>query len=36
MNAPAPTPITTDIILASAAGLSAAWMVEMATRYFAL
>jgi MFS transporter, DHA2 family, multidrug resistance protein len=33
---PAPTPITTHTILSSAAGLSAAWMVEMATRYFAL
>ena len=38
MNAPGPTPtpITAHTVLASAAGLSAAWMVEMATRYFAL
>jgi MFS transporter, DHA2 family, multidrug resistance protein len=33
---PQPTPITASTILSSAAALSAAWMVEMATRYFAL
>ena len=33
---PTPTPITAHTILSSVAGLSAAWMVEMATRYFAL
>ena len=36
MAGPKPTPITVDTLLSSAAGLSAAWMVEMATRYFAL
>jgi MFS transporter, DHA2 family, multidrug resistance protein len=33
---PKPTPITAHTILSSLAGLTAAWMVEMATRYFAL
>jgi len=33
---PKPTPITAHTILSSFAGLAAAWMVEMATRYFAL
>jgi hypothetical protein len=33
---PKPTPITVHTILSSLAGFSAAWMVEMATRYFAL
>jgi DHA2 family multidrug resistance protein len=33
---PAPTPITRDTWLASIAAFSAAWMVVMATRYFAL
>lgn len=33
---PRPTPITAHTILASAAAFSAAWMVIMATRYFAL
>jgi DHA2 family multidrug resistance protein len=33
---PMPTPITVHTVLSSVAGLSAAWMVEMATRYFAL
>ena len=32
---PQPTPITAHTVLSSLAGLSAAWMVEMATRYFA-
>jgi len=36
MPAPAPTPITQNVILSSAAALFAAWMVLMATRYFAL
>src|SRR5580692_12777104 len=31
-----PTPITANAILSSVAGFSAAWMVVMATRYFAL
>jgi DHA2 family multidrug resistance protein len=31
-----PTPITANAILSSVAGFSAAWMVEMATRYYAL
>jgi hypothetical protein len=31
-----PTPITVDTVLASAAAFCAAWMVEMATRYYAL
>jgi len=33
---PAPTPITAHAVLSSIAGLSAAWMVLMATRYYAL
>jgi DHA2 family multidrug resistance protein len=33
---PAPTPITAHTIVSSLAGLSAAWMVVMATRYYAL
>lgn len=33
---PIPTPITADTVLASTAGLFAAWMVIMATRYYAL
>jgi MFS transporter, DHA2 family, multidrug resistance protein len=33
---PMPTPITAHTILSSLAGLSAAWMVVMATRYYAL
>jgi MFS transporter, DHA2 family, multidrug resistance protein len=33
---PAPTPITAHSILSSTAGFSAAWMVVMATRYYAL
>ena len=38
MNTPQPaaTPITSHTILASVAGFAAAWMVLMATRYFAL
>jgi MFS transporter, DHA2 family, multidrug resistance protein len=38
MNAlrPQATPITTDVILSSGAALLAAWMVLMATRYYAL
>jgi MFS transporter, DHA2 family, multidrug resistance protein len=38
VNTPGPvaTPITFHTLLSSFAGLSAAWMVEMATRYFAL
>jgi MFS transporter, DHA2 family, multidrug resistance protein len=34
--APAPTPITVHAVLSSLAGFSASWMVEMATRYYAL
>jgi MFS transporter, DHA2 family, multidrug resistance protein len=34
--APTPTPITVNAILASLAAFSAAWMVEMATRFYAL
>jgi DHA2 family multidrug resistance protein len=33
---PTPTPITANAILCSVAAFSAAWMVEMATRYYAL
>jgi MFS transporter, DHA2 family, multidrug resistance protein len=33
---PVPTPITANAILSSVAALSAAWMVLMATRYYAL
>jgi MFS transporter, DHA2 family, multidrug resistance protein len=33
---PTPTPITANTILSSIAGFFAAWMVEMATRYYAL
>ena len=33
---PMPTPITANSILSSVAGFSAAWMVVMATRYYAL
>jgi MFS transporter, DHA2 family, multidrug resistance protein len=33
---PKPTPITVHTVLSSFSGLSASWMVEMATRYFAL
>jgi DHA2 family multidrug resistance protein len=33
---PTPTPITANAILSGVAGFSAAWMVEMATRYYAL
>ncbi len=33
---PAPTPITKTIILASVSAFAAAWMVQMAVRYFAL
>jgi DHA2 family multidrug resistance protein len=33
---PAPTPITADVLLSSLAAFSAAWMVIMATRYYAL
>jgi MFS transporter, DHA2 family, multidrug resistance protein len=33
---PMPTPITANAILSSLAAFSAAWMVEMATRYYAL
>jgi DHA2 family multidrug resistance protein len=33
---PLPTPITANAILSSVAAFSAAWMVEMATRYYAL
>lgn len=33
---PTPTPITASAVLSSFAGFSAAWMVEMATRYYAL
>ena len=38
MNTPSPaaTPVTANTILASVAGLSASWMVLMATRYYAL
>jgi hypothetical protein len=38
VNTPGPvaTPITAHTLLSSFAGLCAAWMVEMATRYFAL
>jgi MFS transporter, DHA2 family, multidrug resistance protein len=36
MSEPAPTPITASAILSSVAALFAAWMVVMATRYFAL
>src|SRR5580658_4109857 len=36
MPQPMPTPITLHSILSSLAGLSAGWMVIMATRYFAL
>jgi MFS transporter, DHA2 family, multidrug resistance protein len=39
VSAPGPTPtppITTHVVLASFAGFSAAWMVLMATRYYAL
>jgi DHA2 family multidrug resistance protein len=35
-GAPAPTPITANAILCSVAAFSAAWMVEMATRYYVL
>jgi MFS transporter, DHA2 family, multidrug resistance protein len=35
-EAPAPTPITTSTILSGVAAFSAAWMVLMATRYYAL
>jgi len=34
--APVPSPITAHTILSSVAGFSAAWMVVMATRYYAL
>jgi MFS transporter, DHA2 family, multidrug resistance protein len=36
MSEPAPTPLTSSAILSSVAALFAAWMVVMATRYFAL
>jgi len=36
MPGPAPTPITREVVLSSLGGLAAAWMVLMATRYYAL
>jgi MFS transporter, DHA2 family, multidrug resistance protein len=36
MPTPLPTPITATVVLSSVAAFSAAWMVEMATRYYAL
>lgn len=33
---PVPTPITAEVVLSSVAAFSAAWMVLMATRYYAL